>query len=198
MFKNNQKGFIDPTFIIFLMVAFLVGGFLYWNINRADDEPVADSNIATEVADQGADQAFVLKEDPLPEDWVVDENSPNMILLSSTTNDCFVEATFTTDTNESNSPDVDQVQQVIDAVESKGYTVEEQMAGTMTVNTSDGQKELESQVLKLSGSEGAMFQNYYFDLNESSFTKIVLSCPAEVEYPSAEKALLSIEFTPKS
>ncbi len=63
MFKKNQKGVIDPVFVIVLVLVLAVGGFVYWRTSN-DNKTQDDANTQAQEPAQGLSASYLL-----PQNW---------------------------------------------------------------------------------------------------------------------------------
>jgi hypothetical protein len=61
---KNQKGFLDLTLILALVIIIAVGGFVWWRVSNADEPTVADSTLKTTKTDTTEEV-----ETTIPEGW---------------------------------------------------------------------------------------------------------------------------------
>jgi hypothetical protein len=197
--KKNQQGFGIPGILAVITVLGLVGvaGWLVLdryksNSNLSQPANSTDNNDAQ----LSQEKTLVLSDAKLPSGWSINSESSDVgrILLNNETTRCFTDVMYTTDTAESNSPEVDQNKQTVEGIKSKGYSVEE-TAGKIKIDTGSGEKEIASQVLRVTGLDNPMFQEYAYLATAESYTRIQLSCSNETDLPSAEAALLAVKFT---
>jgi hypothetical protein len=62
---KNQKGFLDLTLILALVIIIAVGGFVWWRVSNADEPTVADSTLKTTKTANTEEL-----EPTIPEGWV--------------------------------------------------------------------------------------------------------------------------------
>lgn len=78
MFKKNQKGMIDPIFIIVLVLVLAVGGFIYWRTSQDKDEDITQTSsqqiVKDQVTEQASDPAEQNEPKTIPDGWVKHEN----------------------------------------------------------------------------------------------------------------------------
>lgn len=189
---KNQHGTGAVVIVIALAIIGL-SGFATWYVLQNKDSGNESKRAGTTT--ETIQQPFSLTEDSLPTGWTIEnrETIGSSILLKNDSNKCFVQVTYTTDTTESNSPDIDHNKQTIDAIKSKGYNVEESK-GTITVVTPRGEKQITSQVLKVTGFDNPLFQKYAYITKSDSYTEVLLSCSEDINLKSAQDALLAIKL----
>jgi len=190
--KRNQSGFSVVAVVLIVLTLAVVGftGWLVWQ--NQNDSSSEQTTSTTDTASSG--EPLSLVEPKLPEGWAADTKEPQYILLGNATTGCFTNVTFTTDLVESNSPDIDQKAQTVESIKSKeGYIVEELPEGRLTVNAKSGEKQIDAQVLRVSGPD-AMFQNYAYITDGAYYIRIQLSCPKESDFEAAKEALLAIKI----
>ena len=190
--NKKQSGFTIVEVLIALIIIGAIG-FATWYVLQNKDSGNESKRSATTT--ETIQQPFSLTEDSLPTGWSIEnrETIGSSILLKNDSNKCFVQVTYTTDTAESNSPDIDYNKQTIDAIKSKGYNVEESK-GTIIIVTPSGEKQITSQVLKVTGFDNPLFQKYAYITKSDSYTEVLLSCSEDINLKSAQDALLAIRL----
>ncbi len=76
MFKRNQKGVIDPIFIIVLVLVLAVGGFIYWRTTQKEETPqpvTQTTQVQNEevVEEENSDEELFTVD--LPDGWLLKE-----------------------------------------------------------------------------------------------------------------------------
>jgi hypothetical protein len=168
------------------------------NIKQQTAENKATFKVLSDKKQQKKEQAIkrnlaplALAEEKLPQDWTAEMKDPQRIRLNNEQLKCYVDVFRTADTSGTNSPQTDQYKQTADAFKRKNYSVDYSQ-GKLSINTSGGKQQLESQDLVVSGRNNLTFQKYAYITKEDSYTRIQLTCPVGADLPSAEAALLSV------
>ena len=190
--NRNQRGFSASIILVLIIVLSLIGfaGLNLLRNQKSTDK--AKSNLSSNSLE--SEESLLITMSKLPAGWTVDYKDPSHVLLSNSTSECFVDTMYTDDTAESNSSYIDQNKQTVDAIKSKGYSVDESL-GKLTISTASGKKQLDSQVLTVTGQDNPMTQEYAYITESNSYTRIQLSCPTASDIPTAKSVLLAIKFT---
>ncbi|MDB5182171.1 MAG: hypothetical protein JWP13_934 [Candidatus Saccharibacteria bacterium] len=193
---RDQKGFSALSVLLILVAIGLVGlaGWYVWHNQRSNISAQSTKSNDSVNNTQTGGEPLSLDSNKLPVGWTAEIKEPGRILLINKDSDCSTDALTTTDTAESNSPDINHNTQTVDAIKSKGYSVQEAQ-GMLTIVMSKGEKKLEAQTLQITGMDNPMSQQYAYIAKNDSYTQIQLSCPNNTELPTAQAALSAITFT---
>jgi hypothetical protein len=187
--KRNQQGVGAITVVIAVIVLALIAGAGYYVwLQRTND-----TGTYTPKSKQTPENPLELTESKVPEGWKVAHKATGQFVLNNEKTGCSASANHTTDTAESNSPDIDQNKKTIEGIRSKGYTVTES-TGKLSITTSKGTQELDALVLAVDGFGSKLSQKYAHVAKTGSLSRVSISCPAAADLPVAEKALQAVTF----
>jgi hypothetical protein len=192
--KKSKRGW--TVFLIILIMALAAGvGWYVWQNHKpkTTSQNTSTDTTSNTTTTQPASEPLVLDATKLPAGWLAETNDSAHILLSSKDTKCFTDVMYTTDTAESNAPDVNHNKQTVDAIKAKGYKVVESPS-TLTIVTNKGEKQLEAQALQITGLSNPMSQKYAYISEQDSYTQIQLSCPNNTQLPTAQAALSAVTF----
>jgi hypothetical protein len=187
--SNREAGF-GALVVLLILFVFALACFAGWRAWQ--------SHVDKNKSYQGSgsiDLAYrVNLASPLPQGWVAETKETSRMVVKSDSRKCFADVMVTSDTTESNSPGVSQHKQTVDGLKSKGYDVDELSAPKLTINTTGGEQQINSQILHLSGQDD-VFHQYAYITKPDSYTRIQLSCPTEGNLQSARAALRAIRIS---
>lgn len=185
--KKSESGF-GGLGVFVVVILFAVIGIVSWYVltqDKTDKELVSSNpNGTSELIEK---DIFSVDTESLPESWHRETGVPEggYVLLRNSSNNCTAQFMHSTFTGESNSPDLDHAADAVRAIKDKGYNVEES-SGSMLVMTKSGQKQLDAQILDISGMDNPMFQKIAYVSNNDYFMTVTLSCGNEFDITSAE------------
>lgn len=197
----DQNGSGVRSILLFIAVIGLLGlvgliGWFAWGTYKPAVPPQSSQNTAPSpvVTDEKLPQGVTLKASKLPSGWSVNSETPGSVQLLNTAKQCNVDVIHTTKTIESYSPDLDHKQRGIDAMKSKGYTVEELPAEELSVVTQTGLKPLDAFPMKVTADGKSMSQIYAYHSTKVAYAYVQLSCSQALDLPEAKAALTAVRI----
>lgn len=131
----------------------------------------------------------------LPSGWMADILQRGHIMLSHDDNGCFIETLYNAGSAEPNAANIDHNQEALSALQAKGFTVQRQSAGKLSIKTSKGTIQIPSQIMYATiENDDNIYQTNAFISKTKAYGSIQLSCPIEADLAGAKKALLTITF----
>ena len=185
MEKDQKRALI----IILVVAVAVVIGIVNWQANKNAQKKEAAKAPATVSRD-----VTVLK-DELPSGWGVEYNETSGVMVRKPANNCYAAARYSTDVAESNAPTMDHNQDRIDAIKSKNYEVEVLPAGSLTLVTKSGEKQVTSQILKISQTDTpTLYQGFGYVSTDKFYANVDTSCLDPADLPEAAQALQALRF----
>lgn len=175
------------TKVLFVALILMLGTVIYAVVSAKKESNRVYDNLNA----GGINIALLsLVESELPEGWTAETNDSSHIRLIHA-NGCFVDVLRAANTGESDLSALEHGRLTVEELVAQGYTVSEE-AGVIKVKTMDGEKEVEAQVLGLSGLEEPAFEKYAYITDDSTLTQVQVSCVNQADLAGAEAALLAV------
>lgn len=185
---RNQAGFtvLEGLIVVLLLAVMGFAGWFVWQDRTANGKTANSSTLQTQTQQAGP---VSLDESRLPEGWTVQSTTASSVGLANSARHCTVDASLTTDTMESNSPDIDHEAELIRSLESKGYIVTREPRVTFVITTPDERHKLDAMALSVEDTEGSSYQQIAFVSNHDYFARVQLICNDAVDIESARRVL---------